>query len=145
MKEEEQLLENHPLFKEGIGGISIDVSFSYEIQRWDIQLRAEAIVKTSQGTEKITRGSSCIELDKTYLLFPDDPVKAFGNEVELEFAIMWANLTRTIQKHLERQGLLMSNDAMHDHMQDTLARTRKRNKKRAEEREKKQEINEEEE
>ncbi len=129
MTDEALFLENYHLFREGI---NIDVSFSYEIRRWDIQLRAKATIKTSQGTEEINRGSQCIELDKTYILFPDDPLKSFESEVTSELVIVWVNLMRTIQNYLEQQDNLMDRDSFYEYMQDKMERQKKRNKERLE-------------
>ncbi len=122
-------LDKHPLLK---NGVSIDIQFSFETSKWDFQLRGEATVKADLEVEKITRISNCVEIDKSFLLFPDNPLEGFEGAVGTEFTIVWTNLMRAIQRHLERQGLLMDNDALHEYMQDIQARQKAYRKHREE-------------
>jgi hypothetical protein len=128
-KEANKFAEEHLLLKEGV---NIDVSFSVEAQRWDLQIRSRAAVKTHYGTEVIQRYSQSIELDRVLILYPDDPQKGVEGEIETEISIMWQSLIRSIQKHLEKQGLLLGYDAFNDYIQDRMARQKKRNKERQE-------------
>lgn len=115
----DDIISSNPLFQTGI---NIDMAFSYETRRWDTQLKVEATISSGLEETKISKLSNSISLSQVLDLFKDDPKKAYEKEIAVETMVMLGSLIRAIQKHLEHQGLLMSDRDFNDFYKEKLDR-----------------------